>query len=196
MTALSTMAQNTTLATVLADPAILKLVTASKGGFSGEDSFIEIGGQKVARKCAMLGAIFLHDNTDKAQSFFYKNGSYMIGAEVLKANARKAWELDREERELELENQMLDGTIDPRAWKDQVTAIKAEVFDYHITDEEKTDLIEQFNGYADEDSFKVAYEEEAIAPFSDYADEIKALRDLAPKRAEAEAEPEAPAEEA
>jgi hypothetical protein len=64
---------------------------AKKGGFSGTDSFVTIDGNKVARICAMTGAVFAHDNTDKALSFFYKNGSYMIGAEVQKANARKQW---------------------------------------------------------------------------------------------------------
>ncbi len=187
MTALEALDQDLTLDIVLADPAILKLVNASKGGFSGEDSFIEIAGKKVARKCAMLGAYFIHDNTDKATSFFYKNGSYMIGAEVTKANARKEWELDREDREQTLEDQMLEGEINPKEWKEQVTELQKESFDYHITDEQKDDLIETFNGYADEDSFKLAYEEESIAPFSDYKEEIQALRDQAPQREPADA---------
>ena len=83
MTALEALTPETTVAEILTIPSILKLVTASKGGFSGEDSFVTVSSEdgtliKVARKCAMTGAYFAHDNDDKTKSFFYKNGSYMI----------------------------------------------------------------------------------------------------------------------
>ena len=186
--ALTELAPNTTVKAILENPTILKMMTASKGGFSGEDSFVEIEGLKVARKCAMLGAFFAHDNSDKEASFFYKNGSYMIGAEVTKANARKSCEMDREDREQELEDQMLEGTLAPKEWKEAVTTLQSETFEYHISDEDKAQLITDFDGYETEEAFKEAYTNEAVAPFSDYSDQIKALRDLAPKRETAEDE--------
>ena len=167
---------------LLEDPAFTKLLVAGKGGFNGEDSFITIDGQKVARTCAMTGAIFAHDNTDKTASFFYKNGSYMIGAEIVKANARKEWEFDREDREAELEDQMLEGEISPKDWKVALTAIQAEAFEYIIPEDTKAELIANYNGYETKEDFIEAYEADEVAPFTDYEEETEALRSLAPKR--------------
>ncbi len=178
-TALTNYPQDATVGELMADHNLVKLMEASKGGFSGVDSFIHIDGKKVARECAMLGAIFAHDNSDKTQSFFYKNGSYMIGAEIVKATARKEWEADRDSRELELENQMLDGDITPPEWKEQVTAIKEESFDYNMDADTKADLIATFDGYPTKEAFIEAYNAGTVAPFSDYAEETQALRDLA-----------------
>ena len=172
---------------LLGNADFTKLLVAGKGGFNGEDSFVSIDGNKVARICAMTGAVFAHDNTDKALSYFYKNGSYMIGAEVVKANARKLWEMDKEDRELELENDMLEGNIKPKEWKEQASAIQAETFDFTLDDTTKAELIADFNGYATKEDFTEAFEADDVAPFEDYAEEIKALRDLAPQREEAEA---------
>jgi len=187
-TALRAYAPNTTLATVLADPKFTSLMEAKKGGFSGVDSFVTINDNKVARICAMTGGVFAHDNTDKAISYFYKSGSYMIGAEVLKANARKAFDLQREDAEAELEDQMLEGVISPKEWKAKLTDLQKEVFEYHMTEDEKADLIETFAGYATKEAFTEAYNNEEVLPFSDFEDELQALRDLAPHRAEAETE--------
>lgn len=194
--ALTALAPNTTIKAILENDSIMKLMTASKGGFSGEDSFITIDGIKVARKCAMLGSYFAHDNTDKTASFFYKNGSYMIGAEVTKANARKKWEMDREDQEQALEDEMLNGEINPKEWKEAVTALQKEEFTYTIADEDKASLIADFDGYPTEEAFTEAYKEEAVPAFTDYEDEIKALRDLAPQRAKPAEPVEAETEEA
>ena len=161
---------------------VLPLMEAKKGGFSGEDMFVEIDGTKVARECAMTHAIFAHDNTDKTKSFFYKNGSYMIGAEVVKANARKAWDITKEEAEATLEAQMLDGEITPQEWKEETTALASNEFTFELDDTTKQELIESFNGYASKEDFITAYEADEVAPFTDYEEEIKALRALAPKR--------------
>ncbi len=178
-TALLAYDQTKTVADLLATPSITKLMEASKGGFSGIDSFVTIDGNKVARECAMLGAVFAHDNSDKATSFFYKNGSYMIGAEIVKATARKTWEADRDSRELELETQMLDGEITPPEWKEQVTAIKEESFEWEIDEDTKAELIADFDGYPTKEAFTEAYNAGTVAPFSDYEEETQALRDLA-----------------
>ena len=159
-----------------------KLLVAGKGGFNGEDSFVTIDGNKVARVCAMTGAVFAHDNTDKALSYFYKNGSYMIGAEVVKANARKSWEMDREDRELELEDDMLEGVIKPKEWKEKATLIQAEEFHFELDDQTKQNLIADFGGYATKEDFIEAYNADEVLPFTDFEEETKALRDLAPKR--------------
>jgi len=188
--ALTALPQNTTVKAILENTAILALMTAQKGGFTGEDSFIEIDNKKVARKCAMLHAYFAHDNTDKTASFFYKNGSYMIGGEVLKANARKQWELDREQEAQELEDEMMEGNISPKEWKEQATTLNAQEFSWTITDEDKAQLIADFDGYETEEAFTEAYTAEAVPPFTDYDEQIKALRALAPKRVEEPAEDE------
>ena len=177
-----------TVEALLLDPKFIKLVEAGKGGFNGEDSFVTVEGAKVGRVCAMTGGVFAHDNTDKSVSFFYKNGSYMIGAEVVKANARKEWELDREARELDLENQMLEGTIAPKEWKEQANLIKEESFDYEMPQATKDELIADFNGYESKEAFTEAYTNGAVAPFTDYEEEVKALRDLAPTRPTVEEE--------
>ena len=162
----------------------LPLMEAKKGGFSGEDMFVTVDGVKVARECAMTHAIFAHDNTDKTVSYFYKNGSYMIGAEVVKANARKAWDITKEEAEATLEAQMLDGEITPQEWKEATTALASNEFTFELDDTTKQELIESFNGYASKEDFITAYEADEVAPFTDYEEEIKALRALAPKREE------------
>jgi len=176
---------------LLGNADFTKLLVAGKGGFNGEDSFVSIDGNKVARICAMTGAVFAHDNTDKALSYFYKNGSYMIGAEVVKANARKLWEMDKEDRELELENDMLEGNIKPKEWKEKATLIQAEEFHFELDDETKTQLITDFGGYATKEDFITAYEADEVLPFTDFEEETKALRDLAPKREVVEDETEA-----
>ena len=167
---------------VLEDPKVLDALGAKAGGFGGEDSYVTVDGQKVARICAMTGAVFAHDNTDKSISFFYKNGSYMIGAEIVKANARKVWEIDKEARELTLENQMLDGDIAPKEWKEAVTAINAEEFDFTLDEDTKSQLIEDFNGYPTKEDFTEDYNNNNVAPFTDYEEDTKALRALAPTR--------------
>ena len=167
---------------LLEDVAFTKLLVAGKGGFNGEDSFVTIDGNKVARICAMTGAVFAHNNADKSVSFFYKNGSYMIGAEIVKANARKAWELDKEARELTLEDDMLEGVITPKEWKEQDTAIKSEEFTFELDETVKADLIADFGGYATKEDFITAYNADEVLPFTEFDEEVKALRALAPQR--------------
>lgn len=178
-TALLTLAVATpklTLAEVMDNPDILKLMEASKGGFSGENSFVEINGSKVARMCAMTGAVFAHDNTDKEASFFYKNGSYMIGAEIVKANARKSWEAQRATDEAELEDQMLEGDISPKEWKEAVTALKASTFEFELDADRKAQLVADYDGFPTKEDFITAYNDEQLAPFTDYAEVTEALR--------------------
>ena len=179
--------QALTVAELTADPKYLKLVEAGKGGFSGENNFVEVDGKKVGRVCAMTGAVFAHDNTDKAQSFFYKNGSYMIGAEVIKANAHKAWTMDKEDRLEALVNTMVAQEITPQDWKEQTDTINAEEFDFAIDEDVKAELIADFDGYDSKETFEEAFVDGAVAPFSDYEETIKALRALAPKREKEEA---------
>jgi len=168
--------QNTTLASVLANDKVIKLMEAGKGGFNGENSFVEVDGKRVGRICAMTGAVFAHDNTDKTASYFYKNGSYMIGAEIIKANARKAWEADRAKREDALEEQMLEGEISPKEWKEQGTAIKGEEFTFALDDDTKQELIDTFGGYPTKEAFTDAFVNGDVLPFTDFADEVEALR--------------------
>lgn len=189
-TALLAYDQEATIADLMADAKIIKIMTASKGGFSGEDSFVTVDGNKVARICAMTGAVFAHDNSNKETSFFYKNGSYMIGAEIVKANARKAWELDREDREQELEDDMLDGNIKPKDWKEAVKAIQAETFEWELDEDVKAELIADYDGYPTKEAFTEAYNAGEVPNFTDYAETTEALRALAPKREEAEDEAE------
>jgi len=162
--------------------AVLPLMTASKGGFNGEDMYVEVNGTKVARVCAMTGAVFAHDNTDKLISFFYKNGSYMIGAEIVKANARKAWDIIQKAEEAELENQMLEGEIAPKEWKEAVTALNANKFDFTLDEDTKAELIADFNGYATKEDFITAYNADEVAPFADFTEATEALRALAPSK--------------
>jgi len=177
LTALHTANANCSLNQALSDPAILKLFEAGKGGFSGENSFVEIDGNRVARECAMTGAVFAHDNTDKTASFFYKNGSYMIGAEIVKANARKVWEVDQEAQAITLEDAMLDLVITPKEWKEQATALKANTFEFHLDDATKASLIADYDGYATKEDFITAYNDGAVPAFTDYEDVTQSLRD-------------------
>lgn len=170
---LQTLAPQTTLATVLADPKFIKLIEAGKGGFNGENSFVEVEGEKVARICAMTGLVYPHSNTDKEYSYFYKNGSYMIGAEVIKANARKEWEDEKATRLQELEDDMMNGTISPKEWKESVTTINEEEFDFTISDDDKQRLQETFGGYATKED----YVHNELPLFTEFADEVKALRE-------------------
>ena len=171
---------------VIENADYLKLVEAGKGGFNGENSFVEVDGVRVARICAMTGAVFAHDNTDKALSFFYKNGSYMIGAEVIKANARKEFDSALLTELQELEDQMMEGELSPKEWKEQVTKANATEFEFVLDDDTKAQLIEDFNGYDTKEAFTEAFLADEVAPFSDYAEQIKALRDLAKHDAEEE----------
>ena len=158
--------------------AVLPLMTASKGGFNGEDMYVEINGNKVARICAMTGAVFAHDNTDKLTSFFYKNGSYMIGAEIVKANARKAFDIIQDAEEAELENQMLEGEIAPKEWKEAVTALNANKFDFVLDETTKQELITNFEGFNTKEDFIEAYNADEVKPFTDFSEETEALRAL------------------
>ncbi len=173
-------------ASLLADPAFLDILGAKAGGFGGEDSFVTIDGVKVGRVCAMTGAVYAHNNTDKVTSFFYKNGSYMIGAEIVKANERKAWEIDKEARELDLEDQMLEGSISPKEWKAEANLIKAGEFSFSLSDSEKNELILDFNGYDSKEAFTEAFNNDEVAPFTDYDEVVKALRELAPTKPKAQ----------
>ncbi len=161
---------------LLAQPDFTKLLVASKGGFSGVDSFVTVDGVKVGRVCAMTGAVFAHDNTDKALSFFYKNGSYMIGAEIVKANARKEWTAINDSELAKLEADMLDGTIAPLDWKEQVTAVKAKEFHFELDEDTKAKLISDFDGYESKEAFTEAYNAGEVPVIADYSDILEALR--------------------
>ena len=196
-TALRNYPEDTTVAQLLADQAFTNLMEAKKGGFTGVDSYIDNAeGIHIARICAMTHAVYAHDNSDKTKSFFYKNGSYMIGAEVVKANARKEWELNKEQAEADLEEEMLEGTISPKEWKEQRTALQKEEFSFTLDPTVKQTLIDTFDGTivldADGNPDAEASKAEWLAnqdshkPFSDYAEEIAELRAEAPQREETE----------
>ena len=155
-----------------------KLLVASKGGFSGVDSFVTVEGVKVGRVCAMTGAVFAHDNTDKALSFFYKNGSYMIGAEIVKANARKVWTSVNDAELADLEGQMLEGTIPPKEWKEAVTIVQAREFHFELDDDTKAELISNFDGYESKEAFTEAYLAGEVPVIADYADILAELRSI------------------
>ena len=176
-----------TVGELIENPQYTKLVEAGKGGFNGENSFVEVDGQRVGRICAMTGAVFAHDNTDKTKSFFYKNGSYMIGAEVLKANARKVWEATQETVLQELEDQMMDEELTPKEWKAAVEEANKAEFEYTLSDEDKAQLIADFDGYATKEDFTEAFTNEAVAPFTDYTEAITALREAGKPAKEEEA---------
>jgi len=181
---LNTLKETTTVADLKASTAFLALVTAKRGGGggTGEDQFVTINDVKVARICALTHGIYPHDNSNKDLSFFYKNGSYSIGAEVLKANARKQWEFNREDELQVIEDEMMNGDINPKEWKEKATAINSNEFNYIMSEDDIAELKETFNAYDTKEDFITAYEADDITPFSDYADEITALRALAPKR--------------
>ena len=166
-------------AQVLEDPKVMKLLEAGKGGFNGEDSFVTINDSKVARICAMTGAVFAHDNTDKDVSFFYKNGSYCIPAEVIKATARKEFEANRTAQLQVLEDQMMEGDLTPLEWKEAKTELDKEVFEYTMDEDTKADIISTYNGYETKEAFTEAFNADEVRPFSDYAEEIEALRNPA-----------------
>ena len=90
--------------------------------------------------------------------------------------------MDREDAEAELEDQMLEGEINPKEWKAQVTTLKEESFEWELSEDQKDELIADFDGYPTEEAFIEAYEADSVAPFSDYSDIIEALRAEAPKR--------------
>jgi len=161
----------------------MKLVEAGKGGYTGENSFVEVDGKRVGRICALTGAVFAHDNTDKSKSFFYKNGSYMIGAEIVKANARKEWEATQAAELQALEDAMMEGELTPKEWKEKVTEVNKQEFHFVLDDETKAQLIADFDGYPDKEAFKSAFEADQVPPFTDYAEVVEALR---PKKVEEE----------
>ena len=100
----------------------------------------------------------------------------MIGAEIVKANERKAWELNKQARELALEDQMLEGEISPKEWKELATAIKEEVFEFTLDPDTKEQLIKDFDGYATKEAFIEAYQNEEVQPFTEYAELVEELR--------------------
>lgn len=171
---------------VLEDAQVMKQLEAGKGGFNGEDSFVTIDGNKVGRICAMTGGVFAHDNTDKEASYFYKNGSYVIPAEVMKASARKAFDADKAVSLQALEDQMLEGDITPAEWKEAKVALDSEVFEYHMDDATKAEIIETYEGYPSKEAFTEAYNAGEVRPFSDFADEIEALRNPVTEAEDAE----------
>jgi len=162
--------------TVLEDSTLVKLMTAKTGGFSGEDSFVTVDGNKVARICALTGAVFAHDNTDKEVSYFYKNGSYAIPAEVIKAQAKKAFDTDKLQALDLLEEDMLEGNLTPQEWKEAKTAEDAKTFEFTISDEDKQMVIDTFDGYPSKEAFLEDYNAGNVRPFSDFADDMDAIR--------------------
>jgi len=164
---------------LLDTPSFMALMEASKGGFSGEDPFVTVDNQKVARICSATKAVFTIDNSDKDRSFFYKGGSQIIPAEVLKANAHKAHNIAQDAKAQELEDKMLDGAITPQEWKEQNQALNEEKFTHELTAEQIADLIETFGGYETKEAY-IADEDPEL--FSSYTDEIEAIRAEAPEK--------------
>ena len=165
-----------TAVSLTTNPAFLKLVEAGKGGFTGVSSFIEVDGNKVGRVCAMTGAVYPFNNDDREESFYYKNGSYVIGGEILKANQMKEFDDAKEAKLADLEDQMLEGIMNSKEWKEQVTAIKATSFEFHLSDDRKQELITAYDGYADRESFLTAYNAGSLPRFVDYTEVTDALR--------------------
>ena len=165
-----------TAVSLTTNPAFLKLVEAGKGGFTGVSSFIEVDGNKVGRVCAMTGAVYPFNNDDREESFYYKNGSYVIGGEILKANQMKEFDDAKEAKLADLEDQMLEGIMNPKEWKEQVTAIKETSFEFTLSDDRKQELITAYDGYADRESFLTAYNAGSLPRFADYTEVTDALR--------------------
>jgi hypothetical protein len=77
---------------------------------------------------------------------------------------------------------MLDGTLTPKEWKEAVTTLNANTFDFNLDEDVKQTLISTFDGYPTEEAFTEAYNNDTITPFTDYEEDVKALRGLAPKK--------------
>jgi len=77
---------------------------------------------------------------------------------------------------------MLEGVITPKEWKEQDTAIKSEEFTFELDETVKADLIADFGGYATKEDFITAYNADEVLPFTEFDEEVKALRALAPQR--------------
>jgi hypothetical protein len=99
-------------------------------------------------------------------------------------------EMDREDEEAQLEDDMLEGIISPKEWKEQTTALHANTFEFTLDDTTKDALIEAFEGYETKEAFTEAYNAGTVKPFTDFTAEITALRDEAPQRPEPETEDE------
>jgi len=178
--------KDTTVEELLNSTKFMKLLEAGKGGFNGENSFVEHDGVKVARICAMTQLVYPHSNDNKDYSYFYKNGSYMIGAEVIKANKRKEWEDTKTERLQELEDKMMGGAITPQEWKEKNNLIQEEEFDFTLDDEDRQRLADTFGGFATKED----YVHGELPLFTDFAEEVKALRDEYVKPTEEEEDEE------
>jgi len=169
--------QTLTVAELTQTQSFIDLVTANKGGFSGVDSYTTIDGVKVGRTCALTHKVYPFNDGDKEVSYFYKGGSYLIGAEILKSNARKEWEDTKQANLQELEDEMMESNITPKEWKDKVTAVNAESFEFNLGEDRQAELTTAFNGYDTKELFIEAYNNSELIPFSDYAEQVQALRD-------------------
>ncbi len=141
----------TTVADLLASEQYANIVAHHTGRHKADksDNWLTVDGKDVARKCAMLGAWYIHDNTDKEASHFYRNGSYHIGVEKLKNAHAKEFARSQAERLAALEDDMLEGNITPREWREQKNRITAEAAVFNMTKKQKAELIKISGGVSD-----------------------------------------------
>ena len=160
------------VAEVVALPEFTALVEAKRGGGSPtEDNWLVINGTKVGRVCAVLGKFYLHVNEDKEVSHFYRNGSYHIVVEKLKNLKAKAHKLEQEKELARLEEEMLEGVITPKEWK-QAKDEALKPFEFSISDDLKEYLASLTKGYDTKEDLAEAIEQDTAVKFKDIEDDV------------------------
>jgi len=161
---------------LLNDPAFISLVEAKRGGAVSDDNWLIVEDQRVGRKCAMLHAWYPYDNTSKEVSHFYKNGSYHIVIEKLKNLSLKAHKTEQLIALTQLEDDMMEGKITPKEWKQAKDNVLVE-HTFTISDELRTYLVELTGGKATKEELA-----ESMSSFIDISEAVDAYL----KEAEAE----------
>ena len=147
-----------TVASLIANPSFIALLTAQRGGNS-EESWLEVDGQKIGRSCAILNTFFPHDNDNKEVSHFYRNGSYHIVIEKLKNLKVKAHRQAQAVILEQLEDDMMEGKITPKEWKAQKDQVLGE-FKFEISAETKEYLVKLTKGYESKEALATAIADE------------------------------------
>jgi len=157
---------------------------AKTGGGSSnpEDNWIfNEAKEKIGRKCAILGAWYPFNNTDRELSHFYKNGSYHIVVEKLKAVKTKEHKDAQLAELLSLETQMLAGEITPLEWKEAKDQVITP-FIFEISDELKRELVTLTKGKEDKT-------DDVTNPYSAVRDDVEAYIDSLTPEPDTQPEP-------
>ena len=150
---------NKQIGTIIKDSGFIALLTAQRGGGSSEENWLEVGGVKVGRACAILGSFFPHDNEDKEASHFYKNGSYHIVVEKLKNLKVKAHKAGQAKQLEKLEDDMMNEVITPKEWKAKKDLVLGE-FKFEISADTKDYLVKLTKGYETKEALTEAIADE------------------------------------